>query len=619
MSVECLAYNANDGASVFKGYVIVFLFPFFLSAGLFDWADACSPKAQRAKEMLESFDANIERALRDYEVPGLAVGVTVDGHVVYAKGFGYRDLESCMPVTEETLFAIGSCTKAFTTFVMGTLVDEGLWDASVIDVLPEFRLWDQYATTNLTIRDLLTHRSGMPRHEFFWYNSKMSKKEMLRRIRYLQPSLEIRERYQYGNLMYFLAGLAMEEASERSWEELVKERIFLPLEMKHTNFSIEETKNQNNYAFPYLEKNDQLKKMPFRNLSLIGPAGAINSNVIDMLSWLQLQLSGGLWRGQLLISPVTLQEIQAPQVIIPGVPETNESLLYAYAMGWGVLSYRGHYFVSHDGVSDGFTSVVGLLPSENIGVVILANKNMTSLPRYLSLEIIDRLLALTTIEWMQGGLENIRKNKESAKECKIQDSLSRKQGTNPSHHLEDYAGVYENQGYGKLAIEVIDDKLQVTYNDLIFILEHWHYDVFRVAKEMQDMIVSFEGAKFTFCNNPLGDIGELRVPFEPCADDIHFVRRPIERLSTVAHLKKFTGIYEVYGYTVEIVVRDNTLMALIPGQPHYELIPSGNNEFTVKSMMGSTVRFVLNKEGQVEEALLIHPYGAFSAFPRNPR
>lgn len=595
------------------------LFPILLNAGLFDWVDAFSPKAERAKDLLASFDATITEALNDYEVPGLAVGVIVDGHVVYTKGFGYRDLENKMPVNSETIFAIGSCTKAFTTFTMGCLVDQGIlhWDELVIDVLPEFRLWDQYATTNLTIRDILTHRSGMPRHEFVWYNSKMSKAEMLKRIRFLQPSADIRERYQYGNLMYFTAGLAMEEATGKSWEELIQEKILDPLEMKNTNFSVEETKKSTNYAFPYLEKHNELKKIPFRNLSLIAPAGGLNSNTVDMETWMKMQLNDGKWKGEYLISPVTLQEIQSPQVIIPGMPETNESLLLAYAMGWSAVSYRGHYLVSHDGVSDGFTSVVAMLPGENIGVVILANKNMTSLPRYLSAEIVDRLLELPHIEWLKKGVDSIKKNKESIKESKKQEDLRRKKDTQPSHLLEDYVGLYEHPGYGKLTVELVDGQLQANYNGLLFTLGHWHYDVFSVIDEMQDMIVSFEGTKFIFCNDSSGDIGELKVPFEPSAEDIIFERKPETKLSTLAQLTKYKGVYEIYGYTVEIVIRDNSLVAIIPGQPNYELVPSGSDhEFVVKEMVGSTIRFLINESNRVEEILLIHPYGAFTATPK---
>lgn len=597
---------------------LLFLIPVLLNAGARHGTQTLSQKAERAIALLEGFGPLIEKALKDYQVPGLAIGVVVDGHIVYAKGFGFRDIEQKLPMNQETLFAIGSCTKAFTTFVIGNLVDEGLleWDQPIIDTLPEFRLWDQYATTNVTLRDLLTHRTGMPRHEFFWYNSKMSKSEMLKRIRYLQPSFEIRERYQYGNLMYFTAGLAMEKVAGKPWETLIRERILVPLEMTHTNFSVEETQKTENFASPYLEKNDRLKKIPFRNLSLIDSAGAINSNIDDMMHWMQMLLAGGVYKNQPLISPATLQELHAPQVVVPGAPECKESLLYAYGIGWGVLSYQGHYFVSHDGVSDGFTSVAGLLPAENIGLVVLANKNMTSLPRYISLEIIDRLLELPAHDWFQEGVESLRKNKEGMKETRIQEDRMRKKGTSPCHPLEEYVGIYEHPGYGKLTIELVGENLRADINDLIFILDHWHYDVFNVTQEKQDMIVSFEGTKFTFCNNPNGEIGELMIPFEPTADPIVFKRKHDEKLSNLNYLRQFTGVYEIYGYTVEIVIRNHALVAIIPGQPNYELISSNENEFIVKSMTGSTVRFLMNENNKVAEVLLIHPYGAFTANPK---
>jgi CubicO group peptidase (beta-lactamase class C family) len=598
---------------------LFFLFlPVVLQAAFFDLFQSLSPKAERAKEVLHGFDALVEQALLDYQVPGIAVGLVVDGHFIYSKGFGFRDVEKKLPVTENTIFPIGSCTKAFTTFAIGNLVDEGLlsWDQPVIDVLPQFRLWDQYATANSTIRDLLTHRTGMPRHELVWYNAKISRDELLRRIRYLQPSSNIRTRYQYGNLMYFVAGLAMEEVSGKSWEELISERILRPLDMTRTYFSVEDVKKGDNYALPYVEKHDQLKKIPFRDLTLISPAGCLNSCITDLSRWIQMQLAGGVYTNQALISPATLQELHAPQIIVPGAPESKETLLYAYGIGWGILSYRGHYFISHDGVSDGFTSVVGILPGENIGVVVLANKNMTALPRYLSFELLDRVLELPHHDWFKEGVDSLQENKRSIKEIQLEEDRMRKKGTYSCHPLEEYVGVYENSGYGKLAIELVDGKLQAIYNDLVFILNHWHYDVFTIEKELQDMIVSFEGTKLTFCNSPTGDIGQLMVPFEPTADDIVFVRKPTEKLSNLNYLRQFTGAYEIYGYVLEIVIRNQALVAIIPGQPNYELVPASENEFTVKAMMGSTVRFVMNGCNKVEKVLLIHPYGTFPAIPK---
>lgn len=591
--------------------------PVMLNAGFFDWIDPLSAKAERALNALEGFDAVVEQSLKDYQVPGVAIAVVVDGHVIYAKGFGYRNVELKLPVTRDTMFAIGSCTKAFTTFAMGTLVEQGLmeWDQSVIDILPEFRLCDEYATTKVTMRDLLTHRTGIPRHDLAWYGSKISKEELLRRMRYLQPSFALKEKYHYGQLTYFVAGIAMERITGKPWESVVQDRILTPLGMYNTNFSVEEMQKSSNYAAPYIEKNDVLKSMPLRNLCLIGAAGAINSSVEDLTRWMQMQLAGGDYKGKSLISPTTLQELYAPQVIVPGVPESKETMLQAYGIGWLTLSYRGHYLVSHDGVSDGFTSVLGLLPNENIGIVVLCNKNMTALPRYLSFTALDRILGLNQLDWLGEGANSIRKNKESMKENKIKENLQRKKDTLPSHAIEEYVGVYEHPGYGKINIELVDGKLEIHHNDLVFVLDHWHYDVFSIIQGKQDTAIPFEGTKVTFSNRSDGDIGELSIPFEPTTDPIVFKRKPSERHGTLTYLGKFTGIYEIYGYTVEIAIKNHALTAVIPGQATYELTPCGENEFAVKSMTGATVRFIMNGD-RVEEALMIYPYGAFSALPK---
>jgi CubicO group peptidase (beta-lactamase class C family) len=597
--------------------ILLILVPFFLQAGFFSWFDSISPRAKRAQDLLEGFEPLIEKALQDYQVPGVAVGIVVDGDIVWAKGFGYRDLEEKTLVDKETLFPIGSCTKAFTTFAMGNLVDEGFleWDQPVIDVLPEFRLWDAYATTNLTIRDLLIHRTGLPRHEFVWYNSKITKNELLKRLRHLQPSFEIRSRYQYSNIMYLTAGLAMEQVTGLSWEDLIRKRILAPLEMTHTNFSIEDMKKSGNYASAYVEKKESLKKMPHRNLSLIGPAGSMNSNLEDMIHWMQMQLAGGVYKSQQLISPATLQEIHAPQIIVPGAPESKETLFCAYGIGWNVLSYRGNNYLSHDGISDGFTSVIGLLPGQNTGLIVFCNRNMTTFPRYLSFQLIDRLLELPFLPWLQDGVDAIRKNKESMKDSKPNQEAGKKSNP-PTHPIEDYVGTYEHPGYGTLVVSLLDDKLEATYNDLTFVLNHLNYDVFTIAEERQDMILSFEGMKLHFVNHAHGEVGKVSVPFEPTGADIVFKKKTSAKHTDLAYLRQFTGAYEIYGYTVEIVVRDRSLIAIIPGQPNYELTPTVENEFIVKALTGSTVRFVMGLDKKVEEILLIHPYGAFSATPK---
>lgn len=589
-----------------------------LQASIFDWFSPLSDKAKRAQTVLEGFDATVEKAIKDYQIPGVAVGVVVDGHVVYAKGFGFRDLEKKYPVTNHTMFAIGSCTKAFTSFAIATLVNEGLlhWDQRVIDIAPEFRLYDQYATQNLTIRDLLTHRSGLPRHDFMWYNSNLSRIDVMRKLRYLEPSCNLRERYQYNNLMYLAAGYAVEQLTGKTWEELVQERILQPLEMKHTNFSIEEMQKSNDFAFPYIEKNGNIEKMNFRDISLIGPAGSMNSCLNDLSHWVQMQLNGGIYKNIPQINPSLLQEMQTPQVIVPGAPETKESVLYAYGMGWGIASYRGQYFLSHDGVSDGFTSTIGLLPQHGIGVIILSNRNFCSFPRFLSIQIIDRVLELPHIDWLKEGLEGIQKTQTLSNEDLSIEAQLRKKGTTPSHPLEDFVGTFEHPGYGTISIGLTHGHLSANFNGISSELEHWHYDVFSIKQENQHTFFSRIGSKITFRGDIRGDIDEVSIPFEPTVSDIVFKRKREEILSHASYFRKFIGLYEIYGYTVEIAIRNHTLCAIVPGQPVYELVPGSENEFTVKSMNGYNLRFVLSPEGRVEEALFVQPYGAFTAKPK---
>lgn len=578
---------------------------------------APSFKAERARVVLENLDTVVEQALKDFDIPGLAVGVVVDGHVVLAKGYGFREMELKQSVTPNTVFAIGSCTKAFTTFAMGILMEEGklYWDQPVVDILPEFRVWDSHATQNLTLRDLITHRSGLPRHDYMWYNSSFSREELLKRLRYLEPACDIRERYNYNNLMYMTAGLAIERVVQKSWEEVISEKILKPLEMNATSFSIAEVQKMSDFAFPHFERNSQLKRVPFRDFSMIGPGGSMNSNIADMTHWIQMLLASGVYKNTALVSPAMIQEIEAPSVIISGYPDNKEALLNAYGLGWRISSYRGHYHLSHDGGVDGFTAAIGLLPQDKIGIIVLVNKNLSNLPYHLTLEIMDRILEVPSHAWLSEALEQVQKNRKTASENRQNEGIHRKKGTTSSHFLEEFAGDYEHPGYGNLHIEAKEGKLYSTMNGITSILDHWHYDVFAVSEELQDVFVPRDGMKFTFRNNTHGDIEEVLVPFESGAPDIVFKRKPDEQFSNLAYYRQFCGLYEIYNVIIEVALRDRALVAIIPGQPIYELVPGSENEFNVKSMNSYSVRFVKNPDGSIEEALIVLPYGAFSAQP----
>ncbi len=334
----------------------------------FDLSQRFTPQAERARESLQQLPSAVSLALESFLVPGAAIGVVVDGQVVFAQGFGYRDLEGKKSVTEETLFPIGSCTKAFTTFAMGCMVDEGLldWDQPVIDIMPEFRLSDPYATQNLTLRDLAANRSGMARHDLVWYNSSFTRKELLYKLRYLSPMCAIRERFCYNNLLFLAAGMAMEKIAKTSWEEIVQSRILHPLQMAHTHFSIQAMQASNDHAVPYLNKQGCLKRMAFRDISVIGPAGSMISNLSDLCRWVQLHTREGEWGGASLIRKATLSEIYSPQIVAGGCLDSKEAQVGTYGLGWHVQTYRGRYHVSHDGGIDGFTSHIALMPGKSL-------------------------------------------------------------------------------------------------------------------------------------------------------------------------------------------------------------------------------------------------------------
>lgn len=601
-------------------FVVFLIWGVSLNASLMDWINPFSERAQSLHESVEGLDEVIEQALKDYGIPGLAIGIVSGKDLIYAKGFGVRNLEEKLPVTAETLFPIGSCTKAFTSFLAGMLVDEGklYWDQPVIDLIPEFRLVDEYATQKMTMRDLLTHRSGMPRHDYMWYNSEMTREEAVHRLRYLDPSSHLRERFQYTNLMYLVAGYAMERLTGMSWEEMVQERILYPLGMSNTNFSVETLEVMPNIASGYLHRNRALHTIPYRDVSLVGPAGAINSNVMDLSHWIRMQLHNGFFEGEMLMSPSTFEEMQTPQMLITGTPESKEALIYATGMGWNIAAYRGKYLLNHDGGVDGFTSVTTLLPEEDIGVVVLANHNLTALPRFLSRHVLDRLLRVDDGKnWLQEGLESLKRHRElQQEETRIHD-LQRKKDTHPSHPLEDYVGEYEHPGYGIVSIELEADQLQATFHGVTSYLKHWHYDVFEIERESEFLLVPREGMKWSFVGGVDGEIHGLHVPFENSTPEIYFEKLRSQTLSTQGYLQRFVGSYEIYGYTVEVILRGDTLFALSPGKPTCQLIPKAENEFSVKENSTYHVRFVMNDEDQVEEVLLVQPYGVFSARPKH--
>ncbi len=402
------------------------------------------------KKSMEGFDAVVDKAIGDFKVPGLAIAVVKDGEVIYARGFGNRDVEKGLPVTPRTLFAIGSCTKAFTTFVMGTLVDEGKldWDTPVRTYLPGLRMSDPIATESITPRDLVTHRSGLPRHDLAWYNTRLTGKDVFARLAHFEPTEPLRAKFQYNNMMFMLAGYLVEKVDGRPWEEAVRARIFGPLGMDSSNFSVLDSQKSDDFARPYDEQEGKVRVIPFRDITSVGPAGSINSSVAEMARWVAVHTHGGKLDGKAIISPAVLAELHTPQMTLGQPSSKKEISPGSYAMGWMTDTYRGHRRVHHGGGIDGFTANTCLFPDDGMGLVVLTNKDGTPLPELITRHASDRLLSLEPIDWLAEGLEKRNKALDAQKEAKKKKESVRRPGTRPAHPLEEYAGDYEHPGYG---------------------------------------------------------------------------------------------------------------------------------------------------------------------------
>lgn len=559
---------------------------------------------------LEGFDKFITDVMEEWKVPGLAISIVKDGKVIYSRGFGSRNIKEGLEVTPYTLFAIGSCSKAFTAAAMGILVDEGKldWDKPVRAYLPSFKLEDLFASQRMTPRDLVCHRSGLPRHDLVWYNSSADREELFERLQHLEPSEDFRTAYQYQNLMFMTAGYLVGQIAGTTWEKFVKERIFEPLGMGESNFSVEDSKKAQDFALPYMEKEEKVVEIPFRNIDNVGPAGSINSNVNDMASWLLLNLGKGKFGEKQIISENNLKEIHSPQMISSRTIRYEELFYSTYGMGWGINAYRGHLFLSHGGGIDGFTALVSLMPKDNIGLVILTNLNGNPAPSIVAFNVYDRLLGLDHVPWNKRMKEEQEKAKKEAEKAKKEKDEDRKANTQPSHPLEDYTGDYEHPGYGIITVQKDGSQLKAVYSSMEFPMEHYHYDIFEAKNEMWDTTY-----KISFSTDTKGNIGSVSAQLEPSVEPIVFTRMPGKEMMERSFLEQFIGEYELVNVTVSVFLKGDTLALSVPGQPEYELVPYQGTEFNIKNLKGYSIEFVLDGKGLVIEAKFKQPNGVFTA------
>jgi CubicO group peptidase (beta-lactamase class C family) len=578
-------------------------FPFRLTKG--------EDPATKVRKALEGFDDVVLRGLSQLKVPGVAMAVVKDDEVVFAKGFGLRDVENKLPMTADTILAIGSSSKAFTAFALGTLVDQGKveWDTPVRAYIPWFRLYDAQAGERLTPRDLVTHRSGLPRHDLVWYNnSAWSREQLVRSLEFLPPTADLRERWQYNNLMFLTAGYLVETLTGRSWEDSVRALVFDPLGMARSNFSVLESQKDKDFAQPYAERDKKVQKIPFRDISVVGPAGSINSSVNEMSRWVTVHINGGKFGDRQVIAPATLADLHAPRMVMGDVairPDISES---SYALGWMVDTYKGHRRVHHGGNIDGFSAMVSLLPNDGLGFVVLTNKNGTGLPELLVRTALDRVLGLKAEDWIGDAAKRQAEGEEIGKKAEEKKVTRRRPGTAPAHRLGEYAGDYAHPGYGDLRVAVAANALRFTYNGITTPLEHWHFETFNGLKADDPV---FTDMKLTFRTDVNGQVVGVHAPFEPSTDDIYFAKKPDARLSDPATLKGLVGDYTLATQTVTVGLKGAALTLSIPGQPVYDLVPEVGGEYSLKIARVVRIRFLEDAKGQVTGLEVSQPGGVF--------
>ncbi len=486
-----------------------------------------SISAQTAPPDLDSY---VARSMNTFDVPGIAVAIVKDGKVLVAKGYGVRKLGDPTPVDEHTMFAIGSNTKAFTTAALAGLVDAGklAWDDPVYQRLPGFVMYDPYVSHEMTIRDLLTHRSGMGLGEgdlLFWPHTTYTRAEIIYKLRFMKPTSSFRSHYAYDNLLYMTAGQIIPAITGTSWDDYIPEHIFKPLGMNHSTVTNAAFKPGDDFAFPHERVDGKLKVIPLEVLDNAGPAGSINSCSEDMAKWMEVQLNRGKFvdHDGRLFSERQSEEMWSPQTILPiGTPPAPLASLKAnfadYALGWTLRDYHGRKLVGHTGGVAGFVSRVMLVPEESLGVVVLTNAEEDAAFNSIVYHILDYYFGLSPADWI-GAFKSVRdtQEKDAAETIKNAES-ARDASSKPSLPLDKYAGTYNDAWYGQITIRDDNGHLAITFDHtptMIGDLQHWQYDTFKA--HWHDRTI--EDAFLTFSLKPDGSIDSARMAaVSPLAD-----------------------------------------------------------------------------------------------------
>ncbi|MCG6956672.1 MAG: serine hydrolase [Gemmatimonadetes bacterium] len=456
-------------------------------ATIFSVVVCAAPRTARAQATpLGGLDDYVESAMEDWNVPGLAISVVRNDSVIFERGYGVRELGSEGAVDGNTLFAIASTTKAFTVAALGMLVDEGKlsWDDPVTRDLPGFEVEDPWVTREIRVRDLLTHRAGVARDDNLWIAAPFDRAEIIHHLRYLPQVTSFRSRYGYNNLMFITAGEIVGRVSGMGWDDFVAQRIFVPLDMTRSTTRAAVVEERANVSSSHAPVDGTIQVVPRRDYDDIGGAGAIWSSVHDMAQWVRMHLNGGTYGGKRLLSDSALAEMYTPQTLIPIDSVTRRMFpdmhLRAYGLGWDVQDYHGRTLIDHSGSINYTRTQVGMIPSERIGVVVIANLSSSDLQIALMYRILDALMGEKPVDWNAEYLTLARRSEARAAHREQELEASRLQGTTLSLPLDAYAGTYSSDLWGDLTVTHEGSGLVLHYSpDFVADLEHWHHDIFR--------------------------------------------------------------------------------------------------------------------------------------------
>jgi CubicO group peptidase (beta-lactamase class C family) len=575
------------------------------------------PRAQEPSidKRLEGFDAYMAQVLVDWNVPGIGVGIVVKDKLVFAKGYGYRDHGQKIPFTPTTTAPIASNTKLFTSVAAGLLVDDGKldWDKPIRHYVPSIKFYDDDLDRTVTVRDMLSHRTGITRHDSIWFKSDFTQKDLFERLKYLEPSQPPRSVFLYNNMMYAGTGYAIELLAGKPWEAVVRDRILNPLGMTSTTFTIADLLKNAEPGVPYTERRDsnELYKIPYYSDAIgVAPAGAMNSNIVDMSRWLIALMNDGQLEGKQVLPKAVIRQTLAPSIALPNtgleVRGWGELLNAAYGMGRWTASYRGHLIAYHGGDLPGFHSQVSTMPYDGLGVIVFVIGNHAA-PLYniVSYNVYERLLGMSLTPWSERQNTIRLKNKELGMQARAKAGGGRVTGTRPSHQLDDYVGEFEHPAYGVLTIAKSNPGLTFDFHKVRMPLNHFHYDRFDTPDDEENGMWSVN-----FLTNAQGEIDRAEMSLDESA--VTFARRVPPALTSVTTLGQYVATYQSpNGNTFDVVLRpDNTLAIRNADGTFQNLIPWRPHRFRIKEFPDVTYEFTVTG-GRVAELKRTTPSGEF--------